>query len=286
MACSASSGVAISTNPKPRERPVSRSVTTLADSTLPTAAKASRRRSLEVEKDKPPTKSLTAMEGLLLTAQDYRSIHCGYHSGNPNLARGADLVVSFIEQLGYVGLFLVLFFAGLGVPIPEELPIVTGGVLSHQLVLRWWIALPVCFVGVLSGDVALYWVGHHWGERVLGWRPVRWVLSPAREEQLKAAYRGHGVKIVFTARHVMGLRAAAFLTAGIARVPFWKFLAVDAVAALVSVPFGFFVAFLFADQIEQVFADVHRVERWVTLAALVIVAVWVTIAVRRRGQRP
>src|SRR2546428_3026914 len=29
MACSASSGVAISTNPKPRERPVSRSVTTL-----------------------------------------------------------------------------------------------------------------------------------------------------------------------------------------------------------------------------------------------------------------
>src|SRR4029078_12521320 len=82
MACSASSGVAISTNPKPRERPVSRSVTTLADSTLPTAAKASRRRSLEVEKDKPPTKSLTAMEGLLLTAQDYRSIHWWPSSGN------------------------------------------------------------------------------------------------------------------------------------------------------------------------------------------------------------
>jgi len=197
-----------------------------------------------------------------------------------------DLVVSLIEQLGYVGVFLVLCFAGLGVPIPEELPIITGGVLSHQLVLRWWIALPVCFVGVLAGDVALYWVGHHWGERVIAWRPVRWVLSPAREEQLKAAYRSHGVKIVFTARHVMGLRAAAFLTAGIARVPFWKFLAVDAGAALVSVPFGFFLAFLFADQVEQVFADVHRLERWVVLGALVIVAVWVTLAARRRGQRP
>src|SRR6267143_1703490 len=82
MACSASSGVAISTNPKPRDRPVSRSVTTLADSTLPAAAKASRRRSLEVENDNPPTKSFTAMEGLLLTAQDYRSIHCGRYSGN------------------------------------------------------------------------------------------------------------------------------------------------------------------------------------------------------------
>src|SRR5207245_10922770 len=63
MACSASAGVAISTNPKPRDRPVSRSVTTLADSTAPAAAKASRRRSVEVENERPPTKSLTAMRG-------------------------------------------------------------------------------------------------------------------------------------------------------------------------------------------------------------------------------
>jgi len=139
-------------------------------------------------------------------------------------------------------------------------------------------------VGVLSADIVLYWVGHHWGERVLGWRHVRWVLSPAREEQLKAAYRNHGVKIVFTARHVMGLRAAAFLTAGIAHVPFWRFLAVDAAAALLSVPFGFFLAFLFADQVEQVLADVHRVERWLGLLGLVAIAVWVAIAVRRRGR--
>jgi membrane protein DedA with SNARE-associated domain len=204
----------------------------------------------------------------------------------PNLAPRCDLVASLIEQLGYVGLFLILFIAGLGVPIPEELPIVTGGVLSNQMVLRWWIALPVCIVGVLVGDVVLYWAGHHWGERVLGWRPVRWVLTQAREEQLKAAYRTHGVKIVFTARHVMGLRAAAFLTAGIARIPFWKFLAVDGIAALVSVPFGFFLAFLFADQVEQVFRDVHRIERWLTLAALVGMAIWVTILVRRRGRGP
>jgi len=141
-------------------------------------------------------------------------------------------------------------------------------------------------VGVLSADIVLYWVGHHWGERVLAWRPVRWVLTQAREEQLKAAYRNHGVKIVFTARHVMGLRAAAFLTAGIARVPFWKFLAVDAGAALVGVPFGFFLAFLFADQVERVFADVHRVERWIALVVLVAIAVWVAIAVRRGVRRP
>src|SRR5438093_4194763 len=81
MACSASSGVAISTKPKPRDRPVSRSVTTLADSTLPVAAKASRRRSLEVENERPPTKSLTAMEGLLLPSEPVRDPELGRRSG-------------------------------------------------------------------------------------------------------------------------------------------------------------------------------------------------------------
>src|SRR5262245_14632173 len=61
MAFSASSVVAISTKPKPLERPVSRSVITAADITSPKRAKAPRRPSLEVENERPPTNSFTDM---------------------------------------------------------------------------------------------------------------------------------------------------------------------------------------------------------------------------------
>ncbi|HEY3065449.1 MAG TPA: DedA family protein [Methylomirabilota bacterium] len=176
----------------------------------------------------------------------------------------------------------MLFGAGLGVPVPEELPILAGGALANEQVVRWWVALPVCLVGVLSGDIVLYWVGHHWGERILEWRMVRYVLSRSREEKLKAAYRRHGVKIVFAARHVVGFRAAAFLTAGISHVPFLKFLAVDTCAALVSVPLAFGIAFFFTDQLEAVLAGVHRVERWLLLLGMVVTAVWLgTMAWRK-----
>ena len=194
-------------------------------------------------------------------------------------------MVGFIEDFTYVGIFLVLFAAGLGVPIPEEAPIMAAGVLAHENVVRWWIALPVCLLGVLSGDVALYWVGHHWGERILDWRMVRYVLSREREERIMDTYRRHGVKIVFTARHVIGLRAAAFLTAGIAHVPFWKFMAVDAVAALVGVPAGFGIAFLFTDQLGRVMADVQRFERWLVLYALVALAAWLGYLAWRYNRR-
>lgn len=196
------------------------------------------------------------------------------------------MIQQFIETFTYAGLFLVLFAAALGLPIPEEVPVLAAGVLSHEAVVRWWIALPVCLAGILAGDVLLYWVGYHWGERILDWRPVRRVLSRDREEWLMAGYRRHGIKIVFTARHVIGLRAAAFLTAGIARVPFWKFVTVDGAAALVGVPVSFGIAFLFTDQLQAIMHEVHRAERWLALYALLAIGLWLAWLAWRQPRRP
>lgn len=185
----------------------------------------------------------------------------------------------------YPGIFGLLLLGSFGVPIPEELPIIAAGVLSQAGFARWWVALPVCLLGVLSGDVILYWIGRHWGERVLDWRAVRRLLSPDRERWIKEAYRRHAVKTVVMARHIVGLRAAAFLTAGIARVPFWKFLATDAGASLLGVPFSFGLAYFFTDQVGAILADVHRVERWLALAGLLALAVALAVMARRWTRR-
>ena len=196
-----------------------------------------------------------------------------------------EALQEFVDYFTYLGVFAVLVLGSLGVPIPEEMPIITAAVLSHEGIVRWWLALPLCMLGVLSGDLVLYWVGRHWGEQVLNWRVVRLVLSPAREQWLKAAYRRHTLKTVVTARHVMGLRAAAFLTAGIARVSFWKFVVADAGAAVVGVPLGFGLAYFFTDQITAIMADVHRAERWLGLAVLLALAAMLAVGVWRWNRR-
>src|SRR2546428_8020952 len=130
----------------------------------------------------------------------------------------------FLDNFTYLGIFAVLLLGSLGVPIPEEMPIIAAAVLSHEGIVRWWLALPVCLLGELSGDMVLYWVGRHWAEQVLNWLLLRLQLSPAREKCLNAAYPQHTLKPVVPSRHVMALRAAPFLTAGRARVPYLKFL--------------------------------------------------------------
>jgi membrane protein DedA with SNARE-associated domain len=195
------------------------------------------------------------------------------------------MLQELLQRFTYLGILAALLLGSVGVPIPEEMPIVAAGILSHEGLARWWLALPVCVLGVLAGDVVLYWAGRRWGERLLRWRVVRHVLTRARADWLKAAYREHAMKTVAMARHVTGLRAAAFLTAGIARVPFWKFILADAAAAAVTVPLAFGLAYFFTHQINAILADVHRVERWLALAGLVAVAAALVVYSARGNRR-
>ncbi len=190
-----------------------------------------------------------------------------------------------IEQFTYVGAFVVLLLGGIGVPIPEEMPIIVSAVLARQGASRWWIAVPVCLVGVLSGDVILYCGGWRWGRAILDWRPVRLLVSRRRARQIEAAYRRHAVKTIITARHIVGLRAVAFLTAGIVRVPFRTFFIADGGSAAFSVSLDFALAYFFTDRFVAIMRDVRHVEHWLGLLAVIAAAVTVTLLAWRGHRR-
>jgi membrane protein DedA with SNARE-associated domain len=195
------------------------------------------------------------------------------------------MIEGVIEYFSYGGLLVVLLLGSLGLPIPEEVPIVAAGMLSHQQMMRWWLALPTCIVGVFAGDLILYWAGRHWGERVLDQPLIGRLLTRARLEQIQAGYRRRGALIVFLARNVMGLRAAAFVGAGVGRLPFWKFAAADGAAIGYGVPLNFGLAYLFSRHLHAVLAEVHRVEGWIALLVVVGGSAWIYITLRRRGDR-
>ena len=66
------------------------------------------------------------------------------------------MLTQLIGNFTYPGVFLVLLATGLGVPIPEELPIVIAAMMSRWEVMHWWGALLSCLAGVLAGDMLLY----------------------------------------------------------------------------------------------------------------------------------
>lgn len=192
------------------------------------------------------------------------------------------MLTQLIGNFTYPGVFLVLVVSGMGVPIPEELPIAIAAMMARWEVMRWQGALLACVGGALAGDVLLYWFGRHFGRRILRWSTVRRVLTPARETRIMEAYRRHGLKFLVVARLVMGLRSAAFLTAGLVRVPFLWFFLVDLVSVLVSVPLTFGVAYAVADSVAVAVARVRELQLWIASAVLLIAAAWLVVLFRRR----
>ena len=191
-----------------------------------------------------------------------------------------------IQQFGYLGIVLLLVLGGLGLPMPEEAPIVLAAVLSKKGVMWEPVALAACVVGVLLGDFVVYGLGYFYGERVLGFRLTRKFLTRAREAQIKGYFQRHGLKILIVGRFAVGFRTAAYLTAGILRHPPLKLLATDLIAVSLSTPLMFGLGWAFARQIE---AGIREVQHYVALVVGLLIVAWLLVRyvkALRRGGRP
>lgn len=161
---------------------------------------------------------------------------------------GSDAIVA---RLGYLGIILVLVLGGLGLPVPEEAPILLAAVFARQGKMSVPLALASCFVGVLAGDFIVYAIGYFQGERVLSFRMTRRFLTREREAQIKGYFHRHGIRILITGRFVPGFRTAAYLTAGILRLPPMRLFLADLCAATMSTLLMFGMGYFFAKWVEK-----------------------------------
>jgi membrane protein DedA with SNARE-associated domain len=127
----------------------------------------------------------------------------------------------------------------------------------------WWpLALTSCFAGVLIGDFIVYALGYVYGEKVMSLRLTRKFLTRAREAQIKGYFHRHGFKILILGRFAVGFRTAAYLTAGILKLPVMRLFLTDLLAASLSTFLMFGLGYVFAHQIQTSF---DHVKHWMTV---------------------
>lgn len=190
---------------------------------------------------------------------------------------------AFLEHFGYAAILGVLLAAGAGVPLPEELTLITTGVLAHEGVLRLPIAVSVAYVGVVAGDAIAFGLGRRHGERVLSSRFLRRVLTPERRARVDAHFARHAFLTVAVARHLGGVRAAIFALAGAHGVRLRTFLLADALSAMLSVPLVVCAAYLFSRHVLALKRDLHIAEA--VLAGLIVIALAWHLRGRSRAAR-
>jgi membrane protein DedA with SNARE-associated domain len=177
--------------------------------------------------------------------------------------------------------FASLVAAGVGAPIPEEIPVIGAGiwVASNRDLWPWaWLILPVCFAGILISDVLLYGIGRLWGTRLLKHRFFVRLMPPGRREQIESNFQRYGLRILLLVRWLPGIRSPMFVTAGTMRLPLSRFVVADAIAAIAGHSLLFFLAFWFGDQFKTLVEHAeNRVQS--TIRPLIILAVIVAVTV-------
>ena len=199
-----------------------------------------------------------------------------------------DFLVGFFTDYGSIAVFSCLILCGLGVPVPEDITLVAGGVIAGLYPeINQHIMFGVGILGVLVGDSTMFLGGRIFGYRIQRIRMFRKILSPRRFSQIQQKFKQYGLGVLFVARFIPGLRSPIFLAAGMSRrIPYHTFLLMDGFAALISVPVWVYIGYFFADNHELLMSYVHDVQSIIFaclgLVLLVVIAIWVKKKVKAK----
>ena len=170
-----------------------------------------------------------------------------------------QLLTDFFTNYGYAAVFFVLLICGFGVPIPEDVTLVAGGIISGLGYTNVHTMFAVGMAGVLVGDATMFTIGRVYGTKVMQVRFVARYLTEERFMAVQEKFAKYGNWVLFVARFLPGLRSPIFLTAGMTRkVSFWRFLLMDGFAALISVPVWVYLGYFGANNRDWLLTWLHR----------------------------
>lgn len=149
----------------------------------------------------------------------------------------SDWIITIINDMGYVGLFLLMLLESIFPPIPSELIIPFAGFSAAKGTLDPFLVIAAATAGAVVGMIPWYVAGRLFGlerARQLADRFGRWLTLNAHEiDFAERVFRRYGPIIVLFGRLFPIIRTLISVPAGIARMPAPLFFLASTAGALI-----------------------------------------------------
>jgi membrane protein DedA with SNARE-associated domain len=170
-------------------------------------------------------------------------------------------------ELVYFWVSVFLLAGSFGFPVPEEIVLITLGLVSYMatrtdlyppphigaVAVNGYVAALVAFLAVIISDGLVYSIGFYLGKRAKKSERLSTFLTPDRMEKIEKWTKKYGVWACGIFRFTPGIRFPGFLSCGMIGIPWYKFLAIDGLAALISVPTQVILVYLYGETILEYF---------------------------------
>jgi len=180
---------------------------------------------------------------------------------------------ALLQQYGpqiYLLLFIIVFCeTGLVVTpfLPGDSLLFVAGALWATAGLDVHALMATLICAALLGDNCNYWIGHYLGPRVFRWEKSRFFNRKALD-YTHEFYERHGGKTIILARFLPLVRTFAPFVAGVARMPYPRFMGFSIVGAVVWVVSLVYAGFFLG--------NIPIVRQNLSAVILVIIAVSIT----------
>lgn len=195
-----------------------------------------------------------------------------------------DWIIAIMEQLGYLGIALLMFLDNVFPPIPSEIIMPSAGFTASQGQLTLWGVILAGSLGSIIAAAVLYWIGQKISHEQLFKLIDRhgkylFIKSTDVEKALKW-FELYGHRVVFFGRMVPAVRSLISIPAGMSRMPFWKFMLYSSVGTVIWTTFLASVGFYFGNNIELMHQVFSRVG-YVIIGIVLFVVIWFAIKKRK-----
>jgi membrane protein DedA with SNARE-associated domain len=151
-----------------------------------------------------------------------------------------DPLMGFLQSLqglpAYALVFGILVGSGFGLPVNEDILLVTAAALTLSGVMEPWPLIAVAWCGIVIADGLIFHWGRLFGVRLLEHRLLSHAIPPRRLAAMQAFMQRTGPAAIFLARFMPGVRSAVYLSAGSLRLPYRQQFLFDGLAAAVELP--------------------------------------------------
>lgn len=140
-----------------------------------------------------------------------------------------DFLLQIIDKFGYIGISLLILIENVFPPIPSEAVLLFGGFMTTYTTMNPWLAIAAATVGSVGGACILYWIGTVLNkerlDKLISGKLGHFLrLKPEHIDKAEYWFDHHGYKTVFFGRCIPIVRSLISIPAGMAKMPFLKFL--------------------------------------------------------------
>ena len=195
----------------------------------------------------------------------------------------ANTIVQYIGDMGYWGIFLLMFLESTFFPFPSEIIMIPAGYLAFKGEMNVYIVVLIGILGSVAGALFNYYLAVHFGRAFILKYGKYFFIKEETLDKLEAFFTKHGELSTFNGRLIPGIRQLISLPAGLARMNIAKFSFYSGLGAGIWVIVLVALGYLLGSK-EELISEYLQNATLIAIIAVVFITIFYVIRHKRRKE--